>query len=304
MLGSLSNKRVLVTGAGGFTGCHLVNVLRQNGSKVLELKSSSAKGNDQVSVDLLDKSKLFKVVSDFQPDVVFHLAAISFVGHSNPLDFYNVNVIGTENLLESLVNINNPLLKVLVASSANVYGQQNVDVISESNVCEPVNHYAISKLAMESITALYYSKLSIIITRPFNYTGLGQDGNFIIPKLVSHFARRASSIEMGNVDVERDFSSVQLITEAYIKLVTSSYKSGIVNVCSGRSVAIRELIDFLNNLAGYKMEIKVNPKFVRKNDIQRITGDNTKLKSIVGEVNCPDIFDEVKQMYFQGRDES
>lgn len=304
MLGSLSNKRVLVTGAGGFTGCHLVNVLRQNGSKVLELKSSSAKGNDQVSVDLLDKSKLFKVVSDFQPDVVFHLAAISFVGHSNPLDFYNVNVIGTENLLESLVNINNPLLKVLVASSANVYGQQNVDVISESNVCEPVNHYAISKLAMESITALYYSKLSIIITRPFNYTGLGQDSNFIIPKLVSHFAKRASSIEMGNVDVERDFSSVQLITEAYIKLVTSSYKSGIVNVCSGRSVAIRELIDFLNNLAGYKMEIKVNPKFVRKNDIQRITGDNTKLKSIVGEVVCPDIFDEVKQMYFQGRDES
>lgn len=304
MLGSLSKKRVLVTGAGGFTGCHLVNVLRQNGSKVLELKSSSAKGNDQVSVDLLDKSKLFKVVSDFQPDVVFHLAAISFVGHSNPLDFYNVNVIGTENLLESLVNINNPLLKVLVASSANVYGQQNVDVISESNVCEPVNHYAISKLAMESITALYYSKLSIIITRPFNYTGLGQDSNFIIPKLVSHFAKRASSIEMGNVDVERDFSSVQLITEAYIKLVTSSYKSGIVNVCSGRSVAIRELIDFLNNLAGYKMEIKVNPKFVRKNDIQRITGDNTKLKSIVGEVNCPDIFDEVKQMYFQGRDES
>lgn len=304
MLGSLSKKRVLVTGAGGFTGCHLVNVLRQNGSKVLELKSSSAKGNDQVSVDLLDKSKLFKVVSDFQPDVVFHLAAISFVGHSNPLDFYNVNVIGTENLLESLVNINNPLLKVLVASSANVYGQQNVDVISESNVCEPVNHYAISKLAMESITALYYSKLSIIITRPFNYTGLGQDSNFIIPKLVSHFAKRASSIEMGNVDVERDFSSVKLITEAYIKLVTSSYKSGIVNVCSGRSVAIRELIDFLNNLAGYKMEIKVNPKFVRKNDIQRITGDNTKLKSIVGEVNCPDIFDEVKQMYLQGRDET
>lgn len=304
MLGSLSNKRVLVTGAGGFTGCHLVNVLRQNGSKVLELKSSSAKGNDQVSVDLLDKSKLFKVVSDFQPDIVFHLAAISFVGHSNPLDFYNVNVIGTENLLESLVNINNPRLKVLVASSANVYGQQNVDVISESNACKPVNHYAISKLAMESLIALYYSKLDIIVTRPFNYTGVGQNSNFIIPKLVGHYVKRAYSIEMGNVDVERDFSSVQLITEAYIKLVTSSYKSGIVNVCSGRSVAIRELIDFLNNLAGYKMEIKVNPKFVRKNDIQRITGDNTKLKSIVGEVNCPDIFDEVKQMYFQGRDES
>ncbi len=293
-LASLSNKKILVTGASGFTGFHLVNVLKSMECYVLCLnahKNNQSTCNSVVA-DITDLSQLTEIMKDFQPDFVIHLAAISFVGHENVSDFYNVNVIGTENILSSIIAAEISKPKVLIASSANVYGSLESTNISEKDECRPVNHYAISKLAMEKIVMTYFDKLEIIITRPFNYTGIKQTEKFLVPKIVKHFKERKKVIELGNLDVSRDYSSVAFIVDSYIKLLESDFHSDIVNVCSSSLISLKEIISRMNKIAGYDIEVIVNPAFVRTNEIKQISGSNSKLFNIIENIS-DEKFDDV-----------
>ena len=169
-----------------------------------------------------------------QPNYVVHLAAISFVGHGNADDFYRVNVVGTVNLLEALLKLEKKPTKVLIASSANVYGNCEISPISESQQPLPVNHYAMSKLAMELMARTYLSRLPIFFTRPFNYIGLGQAESFVIPKLISHFTKKAEVIELGNLNVEREFNDVRFVCDAYLRLLDVAKPGESYNICSGK----------------------------------------------------------------------
>ena len=182
-------KKVLVTGIDGFTGKHLANALKLSGFKVMGLSDQSTDADDVFMCDLLDKENLQQVVAKIQPNYVVHLAAISFVGHGNADDFYRVNVVGTVNLLEALLKLEKKPKKVLVASSANVYGDCDNSPILETQQPLPVNHYAMSKLSMEFMARTYLDRLPLFFTRPFNYIGLGQTESFVIPKLISHFIK-------------------------------------------------------------------------------------------------------------------
>lgn len=262
--------KLLVTGANGFTGQRFVTTARARGHEVVALLAN-----------LNDQDALKEEVAYVAPEAVVHLAAISFVGHENDEEFYRVNVIGTINLLKALVQPGLKKARVLVASSANIYGTPDIDVIDESVSPAPVNHYAASKLAMEYMVKAWFDKLPIVITRPFNYTGVGQHENFLIPKIVAHYRRGEKVIELGNLDVSRDFSDVRDVVDAYVSLLESDAHSTVVNICSGQAIALREVIQKMNIIAGYEIEVRVNPAFVRANEIPRLCGSNHYLKKLI-----------------------
>lgn len=269
-------KTVLLTGSRGFTGKYVREALERDGFSVVGLVQSGA-GADEIAADLLDVEGLRRAVAQVQPDYVIHLAAIAFVAHSRPDAFYQVNLFGTLNLLEALYAERAPVEKVLLSSSANVYGNPPVSQVSEDVMPAPVNHYAMSKLAMEHMARTWVDRLPILFTRPFNYTGVGQEGQFLIPKIVDHFARRASVIQLGNIDVEREFNDVRMIAQAYSGLMQNADAGEVFNLCSGQGYELKEVIRLCEEITGHTMKIEVNPAFVRENELKVLIGDATKL---------------------------
>jgi GDP-6-deoxy-D-talose 4-dehydrogenase len=288
----MDTKTALLTGAGGFTGRYMNAALRRRGYAVAGLESSGSS-----PCDLTNAKETLQAVRAAKPDVVVHLAAVSFVGHGNAEDFYRVNVFGTLNLLEALAQLKSPPRRILIASSANVYGTPPIEVLDETVCPQPVNHYGSSKLAMEHIVRTWFDRLPIVITRPFNYTGPGQPDHFLIPKIVRHFRQRTPVIELGNIHVSRDFSDIEDVVAAYVALLESNVRSEIVNLCSGRGTALLEVIHTMNELAGYEIEVRVNPQFVRANEVPRLVGSNAKLRSLV-QLPEPRPFSEtLRRMY-------
>lgn len=270
-------KKVLLTGSNGFTGKYVAKELESQGYQVVGLVYSNP-NEGEVVCDLTDREAVLGCLDKVRPDYIIHLAALSFVGHSDQKAFYDVNVFGALNLLEAAKSLGLPLRKVIFASSANIYGNPTgISKIKETVLPEPVNHYAMSKLAMEHMTRLWFEDFPIILTRPFNYTGLGQAEHFLIPKIVSHFKVGASKIELGNIDVSRDFSDVRDIARSYVSLLEAPVRSEIVNLCSGNTYSLEYLITMMEKIAGYKINIEVNPNFVRDNEIKVLGGDRTKL---------------------------
>jgi nucleoside-diphosphate-sugar epimerase len=187
--------------------------------------------------------------------------------------------------------------RVIVASSANVYGTPKAEVLDESLCPAPVNHYAASKLAMEHMVRTWFEKLPILITRPFNYTGPGQAEHFLVPKIVKHFRERAPYIELGNLQVSRDYSDVEDVVSTYLALLKSDARSEVVNICSGRAIALLDIVEMMNDIAGYRIEVRVSPEFVRQNEVPRLIGSRARLESLV-EIAPPRPFVEtLRRMY-------
>ena len=250
-----------------------------------------------LAADLTHKDALASEVLKLAPDWVIHLAALSFVGEDDPEAFYRVNVFGTLHLLEALALLKKPPQRVLVASSANIYGTPNKACIDESVTPAPINHYACSKLVMEHMVDLWSTLLPLLITRPFNYTGVGQDVRFLIPKIVSHFARRAASIELGNLDVSRDFSDVRDVVAAYIRLLDVNASGVKVNVCRGQAISLRAIIERMTLLTGHELTVRVNPSLVREHEIPVLCGDNRLLKQLIGDFETTSMDNTLADMY-------
>ncbi|MBA4381377.1 MAG: hypothetical protein C0406_02320 [Sideroxydans sp.] len=272
-----SSKRLLLTGADGFTGRYLVPALREAGWEVFGLVQSPSTSGHHIVADLMDSDALIRAIDEVRPDALIHLAAISFVGHSDPLDFYRVNMFGTMNLLSAIKSTGQSLQKIILASSANVYGNPSCGHIKEGVCPAPVNHYAMSKLAMEHMVRSHFESMNILITRPFNYTGVGQGKSFLVPKIVDHFRRGEKKIELGNLDVARDFLDVRDVAAAYVRLVESESSAEVVNICSGESVSLQQIIEMSERITGRSIEVVVNPAFVRENEIKQLSGENSRL---------------------------
>lgn len=293
----LNGKRVLVTGASGFTGRYVTDELKRQGCEVIGLGAAHpvppwaaglAVADLYQSADLCDLGSLRRVLEATRPDVIVHLAALAFVAHGRAEDFYQVNLVGTRNLLQAIDDAGLVPSRLLVASSANVYGNSSEGRLDESVAPAPANDYAISKLGMEHVVRLWQDRLPITLARPFNYTGRGQADNFLIPKIVSHFRSRASNIELGNLDVARDFGDVRAVAAAYRGLLGSEAAVGrTVNVCSGIAFSLSEVIELCSELTGHTLTVSVNPAFVRANEVKTLSGDNSLLKQLVNDWSCP-----------------
>ncbi|MCC4591434.1 GDP-mannose 4,6-dehydratase [Xanthomonas campestris pv. cannae] len=295
-----TGERVLLTGAGGFTGRYMQAELLARGYDVVALVGAHADPSDgvrRVQVDLRDREGLARVVAEVRPHRVIHLAALAFVGHGSANDFYEVNLVGTRNLLEALAAGDAPPERVLLASSANVYGNASEGLLDEQTPPAPANDYAVSKLAMEYAAKLWSSRLPLVIARPFNYTGVGQAENFLIPKIVAHFRRRATEIELGNLDVWRDFTDVRAVVEAYARLLAMpSVDTPIANVCSGTAYSLREIVGACSELTGHALDVRVNPAFVRANEVKTLRGDNRLLQRLIGPWQGPPLVETLRWM--------
>ena len=268
--------KILLTGADGFTGRPFAKQAAAAGHEVVALRA-----------DLTDEVAVLEEVMAIEPDAVVHLAAISFVGHADQAAFYSVNVLGTTNLLDALVQLPRPPRRVLLASSANIYGNSEQSPLQETQPPAPVNHYAMSKLAMEYMSRTYIGRLNLIVTRPFNYTGPGQDPNFVIPKLTKHFAARAPSVSLGNLDVEREFNDIRLVCDAYLLLLAYGEPSEAYNVCSGKPYTLRHVIETFEQLTGHRMKVEIDPRFVRPNEVHRLCGNPDKLNRVASANGIP-----------------
>ncbi len=258
-----------------------------------------------LKADLTDDESLSAEVKSLRPQAVVHLAAIAFVGHAHEDAFYAVNVVGTTNLLGALTQLDTPPQVVLLASSANIYGNAEQSPIVESQPPAPVNHYAMSKLAMEHMARSYMDRLKIVVTRPFNYTGPGQSEDFVIPKLAKHFAQRAPSIALGNLHVEREFNDVRMVCQAYLALLEVGEAGETYNVCSGQPYELQTIIDTFARLADHTIDVKVNPAFVRSNEVHRLCGSPDKLDALLRRhgvrIDTPSLQDTLQRMLADAR---
>lgn len=273
-------RRVLVTGLGGFTGRYVGAELETAGFAVFPL-GPAREGH---RVDLLNADVVREAVRRIRPEAVIHLAGIAFAAHGDAEALYRTNIVGTRNLLSALAHLPELPSMVVLASSAHVYGNAvDEKPLDESSKVHPVSDYAISKLAMEYMARTWSDRLPVLITRPFNYTGVGQDMNFLVPKIVEHFRRGERRIELGNIDVWREFMDVRVVAWIYRRLLETVGSGDLFNICTGASYSLREILAAMARIAGYEIEVAMNPAFVRNNEIRRLEGDATRLNARVGD---------------------
>ncbi len=267
--------RVLITGLAGFTGRYVAAAVAARGDTVVDPHAVATE------FDLTRPDTVHDMVAAAAADHVIHLAAISFVGHGEAAAFYAVNTVGTVTLLDALAAAAHPVRSVVVASSANIYGNTAVSPLTEDQPLAPANHYAASKVALEALVGQRQGAVSTVVTRPFNYTGRGQSLQFLVPKIVDHFIRRAPVIELGNLDVERDFSDVRDVADAYARLLDAPGGT-VVNLCSGMAHSLRSVIATCTEITGHTIEVSVNPAFVRANEVRTLVGSTARIDRITG----------------------
>jgi len=311
-------KKVLVTGAGGFVGTHLIHSLKKQ--KDVEIFAAVYKSTSDLS-SLLDHDHIFagdltdfeftsQLIKNCAPDVIYHLAALSVVhnSHEKALDLMNGNTAISYNLLES-TRLYAPKARFVAICSANVYGavQDTSKPINESTPIRPLNAYAVSKVIQEMLALQYYLaySLDVIILRPFNHTGVGQTTDFVIPRLAEQFAKIErgeidSIIEVGNLDSVRDFTDVRDMVDAYVMAEQQAKSGEIYNIGRGKGYTVKQILDILQSLSKSKVEIKVNVEFVRTSDVPVLIADSTKFTTLTswqGQYSLEETISDILNSY-------
>ena len=304
----MEKKRVLITGASGFIGQVVLKEMLKN--EDIDFFAIDTRKIPNISIEklelvsLLDKEKLMEIIKRYKPNIIIHLAAIALVTHDNVGEIYNVNVQGTENLLEVTQEYCDKGTRVILASTAGVYGNQNVDKYREDLSYNPANHYSYSKMITEYISKQYKEDLDIVTIRPFNIIGVGQSEKFLVPKLVEHFADRKEKLSVGNISSFRDYVDVEYCAEVIMELISrKKLDFDILNICSGIPTNGEMIIQLLQEITDFKPEIKISSDFVRKNEVWRMIGDTTRLWEFMNGKKSQSVKDILVKMldYYKNR---
>jgi GDP-4-dehydro-6-deoxy-D-mannose reductase len=287
------SSEILVTGAAGFAGSHLVDRLVGDGADVVAWQRPGGAPVRKIprtrweAVDLLDADAVAAAIARLRPSAVYHCAGAAHVGQSwdSTEPTFAINVRGTHHLLQALERQGTGA-RVLVPSSAMVYASAN-EALTEEHPLVPGSPYGLSKLAQEMLARRTNGVLGVAIARSFNHVGPRQDPQFV----ASGFARRIADIEkgrcepeifVGNLDTRRDLTDVRDTVRAYTLILERGTPGRPYNVCSGRAIAMRHLLDLLLARARVPVEVKVDPSRYRPNDTPLLVGDPSRVHDDLG----------------------
>lgn len=294
-------EKVLITGASGFIGrCFIDELKKRNiGYIGIDCRKDEVLNIDDISI--LDFEKLKNKFIEEKPTVIVHMAAIASATYENISELYNINVVGTENILRSVRECGMENTRIVLMSTAGVYGNQGDELYCETLGYNPENHYSYSKMINEFL-AKQYSELDIRIVRPFNIIGYGQNANFIVPKVVWHFANKMESIRLGNLKPKRDYVDVEFCVNALAEIaLRKDVKHKVYNICSGIGHSVEEVIDTLRKISGHNPEIITDPAFIRKNEVWKMVGDNRRIMEIMGDKKVEDFETMIRNIYDEYR---
>ncbi len=304
--------RALVTGGHGFVGRHLAQHLVQCGDDVaityysvpgadgvksepetdVENKVGLPKTVQMLSLDVCDAKAVREVVSLLRPDVIYHLAAISFVpdGEKDPERVFEVNTRGTTNFLNAIRECS-PETRLLYVSSSAVYGEPRPGAlpVTEASELRPNTEYALSKVTadLQVYKSGYRDGLHVIRIRPFQHIGPGQSDRFAISSFAKQIAniklgKSEPIIKVGNLEVKRDYSDVSDIVRGYREAILNGKSGEVYNLCSGGSVSIQELLNMLIERAGIEVEVVQDPSRVREGEVPEVYGSYDKAQRDFG----------------------
>lgn len=306
-------KKVLITGANGFVGKYLIKEFINNGYCIIATDISHfnnrLEGVIYEQMDITKRESVDQIFRKYAPDNLINLAAISSVGQSWNIfsKTMEINLMGTINLLESIIS-NSLDCKVLLIGSSEEYASKDTSLV-ETDILDGSNPYGCSKIAQENIAKLYHLKsgLKITCTRSFNHTGIGQSEKFVLPSFCKQIAEIDSGITdpnllVGNLAIVRDFSDVRDIVSAYRKLLETNTEYAVVNVGSGISYSLKEILDIICSFTDKKINIIVDETRIRISDVPVIKCENVKLKTMLSESFQYQLSDTLYGMfnYFKG----
>lgn len=294
--------KVLITGATGFVGSHLIDFLLTEGDisifgarrrrSDMELVNHVKDKVQWVEIDVADPHNVDAVIKEVQPDYIFHLAAQSFIPTSwkAPLETFTTNAIGTLNMLEALKNLEMNT-KIQIAGSSEEYGlvKPEETPITENNLFKPQSPYGVSKVAADLLGRQYHRSygLHVVVTRAFNHTGPRRGEMFV----VSDFSKQIAEIEkglrepviyVGDLETKRDFLDVRDIVRAYWLALEEGEAGEVYNICSGETIRMKEVLFALLALSSAKITVKQDPSKLRPSDVPLLQGDCSKFKSQTG----------------------
>jgi len=303
---------LLITGASGFAGRHLLEYIAKQSVPGTTVHATFLKINGQANppefketylphlsklkilwheLDAANLEQCQSVVKMVKPEWVIHLAGQAFVPYSwsDPASTYNANILGTHHLLKALKE-QNFQGRFLYVSSGEVYGEFEANdlPLAENLMTKPQNPYSVSKLAAEHLSLLMAKSgnFEAIVARPFNHIGPAQTQVFVVPEFLQKVRQAKikgeTSIAMGNVDVQRDFSDVRDVVAAYIKLVQHGRPGEVYNICSGKKYTIRSILEHLCQEVGIQLQFTIDPNKLRPNEKHEIYASNHKLREHTG----------------------
>lgn len=297
-IGRLGVRRILVTGAAGFVGGHVLPLLTGSGARVVGIgrgaSPSLPEGVTYERIDLLDEAALSAFVARFRPTEILHLAGLASVGQSatGPGQTWRVNVNGLMNLVAAVEAV--PGCTLFFVSSGEVYGGAFLAGHALSEAAEPLprNTYARSKWVGEQLLRDLLPRIGVklVVLRPFNHIGPGQDERFVVASFAGQIARieagrAAPLLEVGNLSSYRDFLDVADVAGAYADLIGRSESladGSVFNISSGVPRTIASVLEGLRARARVPFEIRIAPERVRPNEIPLAAGDSTRLHDATG----------------------
>jgi GDP-4-dehydro-6-deoxy-D-mannose reductase len=294
---------VLVTGASGFCGSHLLRLLHSNGVQIFTHGPEKGILGEHVDTPVHDLSSLVDFVSEADPDYVFHLAGVTSASHS--AEFYSVNTLYAANLLQALEIAGKRESPVLLVGTSAEYGwvETNQLPITENTIPRPYNHYGISKLAQTQMgLVLAQGGRNLVMVRPFNVIGTGMGNHLSARSFALQIAKvvvgkQPPIISVGNLSSSRDFVNVDEIVEIYWKLIKTRAAYGqLINICSGKPILMKDLLQKLISLSGKSIKVKEDRALLKPIDVPVHYGSPDKLHRISGRIPSKEIDETLKEI--------
>jgi len=291
-------KKILVTGADGFIGSHLVELLLEQGYSVRALSyynsfnfygwledTYTRENLEIVSGDIRDSHFCNSICEGI--DAILHLAALIGIPYSYvaPTSYIDVNVNGTINICHAALK--NNVKKIIHTSTSEVYGSAKTIPIPETHILQPQSPYSASKISADAMAKSFYLSfdMPLVIARPFNTFGPRQSARAVIPAIISQIASGNTEIQLGNTDTTRDFNYVHNTCDGFLALLESDKVIGeTFNIGSGFEISIKDLILKISDIMGAKIKVQVDEKRIRpqKSEVERLCCDNNKIYSETG----------------------